>query len=370
MSVGGLTGVVSAEVIDRALARAVVYLEALRSPDGAWRSDVYGVFRTGDALTPLVLNALHAAHGRDDNLGGGAAYLATLAGPDGTIEAGPVGLSYPAYTAALSVLVLARPCHAEHRSARDTWLSFLQCRQLSETLGWAPTDREYGGWGYCQGLPRKPPPGELAAPLTESNLSATAFALSALRAAGCADDDPALRRALVFVERCQNYGGDPAFEDGGFFFMYDDSVRNKAGGAGRDRDGRQRYASYGSMTADGLRSLLACGLPRNHPRVQAALSWLAVRFSASTHPGRFAPGRAALCASIGFYYCWSVAQALAAAGTVLPWAEELAADLLPLQLPDGSWRNPDVEVREDDPLVATSLAACALAVCRAALPGS
>jgi squalene-hopene/tetraprenyl-beta-curcumene cyclase len=367
MSVGGLNDAVAAEAIDRALARAAVYLKALQSADGAWRSDVYGVFRTGDPLTPLVLNALHAAHGREDGLRRGAAYLAALARPNGTIDAGPLGLRYPTYTAALTVLGLARPCHAEHRAARDTWLSFLRSRQLTEALGWTPADREYGGWGYCQGLPRKPPPGEPAPPLTESNLSATAFALAALRAAGCADDDPALRRALVFVERCQNYGADPAFDDGGFFFMYDDSVRNKAGAAGTDRDGRQRYTSYGSMTADGLRSLLACGLPPEDSRVQAALGWLAERFGASAHPGRFAPGRAGVKASISFYYCWSVAQALLAGGAVLPWAQELAADLLRLQRPDGSWRNTAVEVREDDPIVATSEAACALAVCRAAL---
>jgi squalene-hopene/tetraprenyl-beta-curcumene cyclase len=371
MSAHGLTSGTSAEVIDRALAIAAGYLSERQSPDGAWRSEVYGVFRNGDALTPLVLHALHAIGGAEDVQRRGAAYLAAMIGPDGTIDAGPCGLTYPAYTAALSVLVLTRPCHAEYQPARDTWLSFLRRRQLTEALGWTPADSAYGGWGYSQDLPRKPAPGEPVPPLTDSNLSATAFALMALRAAGCADDDPALRRALVFVRRCQNVDDDPArrdpaFDDGGFFFMHGDPVRNKAGVAGRDRHGRQRFASYGSTTADGLRSLLACGLPRHHPRVRVALEWLEQPFCASAHPGRFAPGRAAVGASVYFYYCWSVAGALSAAGAA-HWAEALAEALLRCQRPDGSWCNRAVEVREDDPVVATSLAAGALALCRTAM---
>ena len=49
------------------------------------------------------------------------------------------------------------------------------------------------------------------------------------------------------------------------------------------------------------------------------------------------------------------------------WAEALAEELLRRQHSDGSWVNDAVEVREDDPLVATPLAAGALAVCRDAL---
>src|SRR5581483_10149394 len=115
-----------------------------------------------------------------------------------------------------------------------------------------PEDRAYGGWGYAHALPRKPRPGEFGDLLTESNLSATVFALEALRAAGATADDPAFGKALRFVRRCQNYtddpaGGDADFDDGGFFFMHDDPLRNKAGVAGTDRAGRERFASYGSM---------------------------------------------------------------------------------------------------------------------------
>src|SRR5438132_6905145 len=111
---------------------------------------------------------------------------------------------------------------------------YLRARQLTEDLGWQPSDKPYGGWGYSSGLPRKPSPAETAPALTESNLSATVFALTALRSVGVPENDPVLEKALVFVKRCQNYCADPklrdpVFDDGGFFFIYDDSFRNKAG---------------------------------------------------------------------------------------------------------------------------------------------
>jgi squalene-hopene/tetraprenyl-beta-curcumene cyclase len=248
----------------------------------------------------------------------------------------------------------------------------LRERQLTEALGWRPADRAYGGWGYAHVLPCKPRPGQPADLLTESNLSATVFALEALRAAGCSTRDPVFDKALTFVRRCQNYAvdPDPTFDDGGFFFMDNDSLRNKAGVAGTDRTGRTRYASYGSMTADGLRALLACGVPLTDARVTAARRWLEGRFSASVHPGRFAAGRALLQASIYYYYGWSLAGALAGCGAaaLTPLrAAALAEELLRRQQADGSWVNHAVEVREDDPLVATPFAVGTLAECRRAV---
>src|SRR5262249_51357884 len=70
-------------------------------------------------------------------------------------------------------------------------------------------------------------------------------------------------------------GRAPASDDGAFFCAPGDPPRNKAGVAGTAHRGRERFASYGSTTADGLRALLACGLPRDGARVTAARHWLA-----------------------------------------------------------------------------------------------
>jgi hypothetical protein len=402
---GGSIGTVPAaptrvERIDHALSSAARFLLNCQLPDGSWHSDVYGPFKDGPSLTPLVLRSLltlpvqprtlRAAPAGEGRVTGdleagyrkGAAYLASQVQPHGTITAGPLGLAYPVYTSAGAVTVLSEPCNARHSKARDAWLAYLRERQLTEDLGWQPGDKPFGGWGYSPRVPRKPKPGEPLPPLTESNLSATVFALEALQAAGVKSDDAAFRKALVFVQRCQNYCDDPdqreaAYDDGGFFFIYDDPVRNKAGVAGQDRSGRDRYSSYGSTTADGLRALMLCGRPVDEPRVAAATAWLEANFRSDSHPGKFAEDREHNREAVYYYYCCSVARALSAArleelrtprGKVR-WAEELADQLVQRQRPDGSWINPLVPQREDDPLVATALAGLALASCRESLTG-
>jgi len=52
------------------------------------------------------------------------------------------------------------------------------------------------------------------------------------------------------------------------------------------------------------------------------------------------------------------------------WAEALAEELLRRQRPDGSFANPASEMREDDPVVATSFALAALGVTRSVLAGA
>ncbi len=366
--------------VNQALSSAARFLAGAQSADGAWHSDVYGPFKTGPALTPLVLRtlqALPASKAAESSSRKATAYLVSLVQRDGTIDGGPHGIPYPVYTSAGAVGVLSHSTNASHSRARDSWLAFLREHQLTEDLGWQPADKPYGGWGYAPRIPRKPKPGEPLPPLTESNLSATVFALEALHAAHVKTDDPAFRKALVFVQRCQNYPEDsglrePDFDDGGFFFIYDDPIRNKAGVAGKDRSGRERYSSYGSTTADGLRALLLCGRPTDDPRVKAARSWLETKFRSDRHPGNYGKDREHNRGAVYYYYCCSAAKALDAlrleelhtSQGKVRWAEELADELVQRQRQDGSWSNPLVPQREDDPLVATSLAALAMVRCR------
>src|SRR5262249_57978729 len=140
-------------------------------------------------------------------------------------------------TAARPVRALAALGGREYRGPGDAGLSSLPRRKMTEDPGWPPSAREYGGWGYAHGPPRKPAAGQTADPAALPNLSATAFALEALCAAGRPGDAPAFRRALHFLCNCHNFaddpaGRDPAFDDGGFFFVLGDPPRNKAGVAG------------------------------------------------------------------------------------------------------------------------------------------
>jgi squalene-hopene/tetraprenyl-beta-curcumene cyclase len=350
------------------LPRGVAFLLQQQSPDGAWRSDVYGTFKDGTALTPLVVCALQEAGtsvpGTSDAVRKGSEYLAKLIKPDGTVDV-EGGLDYPVYTAAQAVVALSHPDNKDHLKARDAWLKYLLDRQLTEKLGWKPGDKEFGGWGYCRAVPAKPEPGKFAPPLIESNLSATVFALEALRAAGVADT-AVYEKALVFVRRCQN-------DDGGFHFIYDDPVRNKAGAVEQSPGKPAAFHSYGSTTADGARALLACGLPADDPAVRSARDWLAKNFRADAHPGVYVPQHERNRDAVYYYYAASVSKAFRQLGVKevggKDWALELVLELARRQKDDGSWANPVELVRENDPIVASANAMIALANCKAAMIG-
>ena len=365
--------------IDDANTAAVDYLLSKQSADGAWRSETYGTLTDGITLTPAVMKSLMfgppGTHAAESALLA-AEYLGSWVDEDASIMRDGRVPDFPVYSAALAVIALSRIPSGDFLDARDAWLDFLREQQLTERLGWELSDQAYGGWGYSIFPPRKPDDPS-ARPPFDADLSSTLFAVGALRLAGVWVDDPAIEKALVFVKRCQNFAqteveADPTFDDGGFFFTPTNDMQNKAGIAGTDSHGRTRYHSYGSPTADGLRALLRCGLSPDHPRVVAARQWLERHFSVSTVPGEFEPMREQDRDAAYFYYCWSVSHALRQLaitsfqrnGKTVNWAEDLAAELLSRQRTDGSWVNQHSFVKEDDPLIATTLAAAALANCR------
>lgn len=379
--------------IEAALARGAAYLVAHQGEDGAFRSEHYAAFKDGYSLSPQALLALWAAP-RDPAstraFERGVAFVATLVTDDGALRAGLDGPKYPYYAIAGALLALnAAGASGPHERVREALIRHLRERQLAEARGWTPEDPSYGGWGYYPALPDKDASGGQPDARLTANLSATVFSIGALRLAGVPAGDPAMQKARMFVERCQNHGEvadrpgdapstmDPRLDDGGFFFSPVVADGNKAGVAGTGPDGRTRYRSYGSMTADGLRALLQLGVPFDDARVQAASRWLTERFSAQANPGAFPPEAELRRASGYYYYVWTVAHALRAIGATeiatdtgrVHWARALAEALLARQRADGAWANPSTELREDDPLVATPFAMAALAVARTVLAG-
>src|SRR5258707_1765676 len=140
------------ERVDQALSSTARFLLAAQLADGSWHSDVYGPFKDGPSLTPLVLRTLLTLPGGQDLEAGyrtGAAYLASQVQPDGTIHAGPIGIAYPVYTSAGAVKVLSEPCITRYRKQRDVWLAYLCERELTEALGWQPGAKPFSGCGDC-----------------------------------------------------------------------------------------------------------------------------------------------------------------------------------------------------------------------------
>jgi hypothetical protein len=362
------------DAIERALASARDYLVARQTADGAWRSDSYATFRDGDCLTPLVLCALARSSGGDELQTAqhrGVKFLADLSSrltPSVGAEARP--LNYPIYTAASAVIALES---LGEKTLAQPWRSYLLARQLTEQLGWTTDDPEYGGWSYAADPTRKSASGEPAPSLGQPNLSATYWALRALRAGDELSEEVA-HKAARFIERRQNFAADASgsearFDDGGFHFISDDPVRNKAGLIGYDRQGRPRFRSYFSATADGLAGLLLAGHDRESARCRAAWSWLDQREWNPLTGDDFPPDRTAQQRSAFYYACRSAGDLLKHAGPSdrTRRAKTLARQLIARQAGDGSWSNDAVELREDEPLVATSLACETLAACRTAL---
>jgi Prenyltransferase and squalene oxidase repeat len=357
--------------VDRAIADATRALIAAQSPDGAWRSKTYGAFKDGLSLTPSVLKAIVYApnlEGLDVARSRAANYLAARVRPDGSIDDSPFGMLYPVYAESASAIALSKVSVPGGREAISAFVADLRRRQLVEPLGWTAADSAFGAWGYAVEPSRK----REHAHTVDGDLSSTLFAIGALRLVGGAmADDPAIRKALRFVERCQNFDrGDPTLDDGGFFLTPTDPARNKAGPHSKpDQLGHDRFHSYGSATADGLRALMRCGLPPDNPRVVGALGWLQRNFSASTVPGTFEGSREQDRDATYFYYCWSLSHAFRSMGIrtfelngrKVDWAGEMATELLRRRRPEGTWSNPFSASKEDDPLVATPFALGALA---------
>ena len=183
--------------------------------------------------------------------------------------------------------------------------------------------------------------------------------VEALKEAGVPSDDPALKKALVFVSRCQNLKSEfndrpwaGKINDGSFIYSA------AAGGQTKTSDDpKAPLTGYGSMTYAGIKSMIYCGVSKDDPRYAKAYEWITKNYTLEINPGMPAElgGR-------GLYYYYhtmaktldamGVAAVTDAAGKKHDWKAELTAELAKRQKADGSWINPtDRWMEGDGPLV-------------------
>lgn len=321
-----------------ALARAARWLWNAQDRDGGWHSATYGLLRDGISLTALVLATLSAVprdvaappHGAIERAVG---FLLRSVDARGCLGgAGPVP-DYPNYATALAIVALERLRLEAPMVARMR--AYLRGQQFNSGLGYAPADAAFGGFGMG-GAPRPAPDhGHL-------DLSMTRHVIEAFAGRST---EPITDPALQFLRRAQG-------ADGGFCFSPAIAGVNKAGA------GTGGFVSYGTTTADGLLALLALGVPDDDSRVAHAAAWLRTHYRADRVPG-FATDNA-WSRGLWFYWAASSSRALAALGGEDGWRAAILAQLRARQAADGSWRNAEIQVKEDDPLIATSLAMQAL----------
>lgn len=335
-----------------ALRRAATYLWSRQEADGGWHSHTYGLLRSGQSLTPFVLEALlevpEAVYAQPrPNVDRAIAFMRACTQATGALGTADRDIpDYPNYSTALAVTALCRARRSGWESQIAPMVAYLRLQQFTEQNGWRPEDPAYGAWGM--GGERRTPPNT-----GHVDLSMTRYVLDALRAAGVADSDLAFANARVFVERCQNFDVHHTDDaDGGFFFSTTEADTNKAG-----RDGKH-FRSYGTTTADGILALLATGHAVTDPRVLAARRWLSSRHCNMDVPGFVGEAYQRWPSGLAFYYAAGSARAFRALQANA--GDGVIQGLHRTQRRDGSWANHENLVKEDDPLIATAFAVRAL----------
>ncbi len=340
-----------AKTYQQTVDRAIQFLRTKQAADGSY-SAKFGPGVTAVAVTGLLRVGL----GPDDpTVAKSLKYLEKFIHRDGGIYlADDMVQNYETSLA----LVCFHEANRDHRYDKimknaERFLKSIQWGGEAQPVG--KDNLADGGAGY--GKHKRP------------DLSNTQFFLDALQAAGDGPDDPAVKRALIFVSRCQNCETEnnttpfaAKNPDGGFYYT------PAAGGnseAGKTANGGLR--SYASMTYAGLKSMIYAGVKPDDPRVKAAVKWCQLHYGLDENPGM---GGAGL-----YYYYHTFAKALDAAGmkeiedangVKHNWRQDLLTQLIQRQRPNGSWVNDDQTWMEKDPCLVTGYALLALAYCRPA----
>lgn len=336
--------------VGQMLERGAKYLLAAQEADGGWAS------QTGPGVSCLVLKALiqqadigpeHPAVQR------GIQFVLRFQNDDGGIYSS--GGLLKNYESSVALSMLAAAGGAKHRESIQRLQAFLTRHQWDEGEDISVDHPWYGGAGYGRG--------------ERPDLSNTQMMVEALHDSGLAKDDPAYRKALAFISRCQMLGetNDQALakgsSSGGFIYSPANGGESKAGEW--EVDGRKELRSYGSMTYAGFKSMLYAGLNRDDPRVKAAREWIGRYWTLDSNPNM--PGAQS---KEGLYYYYHVfGRALAAWGEEVikdhvgrehRWRQELAEKLASLQKPDGSWVNEQDRWMEGLPALTTAYSMLAL----------
>ncbi len=330
------------------LSKAIAYLQTVQAEDGSYSS------MAGPGVTALVTTGLlrHGRSAADPLVARSLAYLHGFVQDDGGIY--KPGTLYRNYETCLAIMCFAEANRRGHYDqVIDRAEAFLKDLQWDDAEGHDQASFSYGGGGYGKHM--------------RPDLSNTAMLVDALKAAGTDADDEAIKKAMIFISRCQNLESEhnttphgAKNPDGGFYYTPAAGGSSQAGET--DRGGLR---SYGSMTYAGLKSMIYAGLKPDDQRVQAAAKWIHRFYTLKENPGI---GNSGL-----YYYYHTFAKALDAlgedritdcAGVVHDWRHELVAELARRQQANGSWVNENDRWLEGDPMLVTGYALLALSYCQ------
>ncbi|MEW4454823.1 hypothetical protein AB1L30_19310 [Bremerella sp. JC817] len=347
-----------ATTIAAARSQGLAWLLSQQAGSGGWHSRTYGNLREGIGLTSLVLKAIASTGSQVPDDAWQAALAAGRRGVNFLMRrqdshglvCGPNGeTDQPIYATALLLEAAAIVPEWElSESLRAKLIAALWDAQFGPAAGCQPKDEEFGGWGPL------PPERSARLPGDSANIAVTAHVLSVLRQYDALPEETNAR-ARTFIDRCRG-------RDGFGFVPPADSPLNKAGMV--ESDGKPDVAAgYPSATCDGWLAMQATGLFASAELRQAFEQYLAMPLPsvAEDLPERASRARQQL-AGLWFYHAARASEV--AKRISLPKLsqkrEQLRERLLSQQQDNGSWQNAIATMREDDPLVATSMAVIAL----------
>ncbi|HEY7154392.1 MAG TPA: prenyltransferase/squalene oxidase repeat-containing protein [Gemmataceae bacterium] len=342
-----------------AVDKAIAYLRKTQNDDGSWgKAGPAQLGGTGVILTGLLQSGKLGAD--DPMIEKGLKYIESLINPQaGHIAGKDPRMQLQNYVTCINVLALVSAKRDSYKAVVADASKFLRKLQWDEGENKKPEDDYYGGAGYDS--------------KSRPDLSNTQFYLEALVAAGVPKDDPAFKKAAVFVSRCQNLKGEHndqkwagAINDGSFIYSAAEGGQTKTQDKPNDDGG---LPGYGSMTYAGIKSLIYCGVSKDDPRVKKAFEWIRKNYTLDANPG-MPEARA----HWGLYYYYhTMAKCLDtlgleviedAAGKKHDWRADLTTTLAKRQQDDGSWRNDNGHWMEADPNIVTGYALMALSYCK------
>jgi squalene-hopene/tetraprenyl-beta-curcumene cyclase len=342
---------------DAVVDKAIAYLKSEQAPDGSW-SEKQSPGITGVVLTGMLRTGRVTP--KDPAVERGLKYVESLINPKaGHIAGKDPRVQLQNYVTCVNVLALTNADRDSYKAVVADAAQFLRKLQWDEGEGKGQGDDFYGGAGYDS--------------KSRPDLSNTQFFLDALVAAGVPKDDPAYKKAMVFVSRCQNLKGE--HNDRPWAGKRDDGsfVYSAAGGGATkvqdEPDAEGGLPGYGSMTYAGIKSLIYCGVSKDDPRIKKAYEWVRKNYTVDRNPGM--PSARA---EWGLYYYYhtmakcldvlGVDEVVDAKGVKHDWRADITAALAKRQRPDGSWANEKDRWMEGDPHLVTGYALMALSYCK------
>jgi squalene-hopene/tetraprenyl-beta-curcumene cyclase len=343
---------------DAVVSKAINYLKSAQEDNGGW-STGKSPGETGVVLAALLRTGKITP--KDPVAERALKYIEGLVNPKaGHIAGKDPKVQLQNYVTCINVMALVEANAADkYKGIIGDAVKFLKQLQWDEGEGKDPKSDFYGGAGYDS--------------KSRPDLSNTQFFLDALKAAGVPKDDPAFKKAMIFLDRCQNSGKEHndqkwagKIKDGSFIYT------PAGGGTTKVVDEPLPDGSlpgYGSMTYAGIKSMIYCGVSKDDPRIKMAWAWIRKHYTVDENPG-MPKARS----QWGLYYYYNtMAKALDvlgvdevtdAKGQKHDWRRDIASALAKRQRADGSWANPNDHWMEADPNLVTGYALLALSYCK------